>query len=377
MRPDLTAALAVVLLSACGTVPAIDETTSSSTGGDPATTSDSSSSNPAASTTSDGSSGGDSTSSGSTDAPSTSEAVGSSSGTTGEPDLCGNGIQDDGEECDDANQIDSDFCTTACTLAACGDNVVQLGIEGCDDGNLVDGDACPSTCQPAVCGDGFTWAGEEECDDGVNAGGYGGCQPDCTHAPACGDGIIQDGDGEECDNDGDSCVACKKAWRIVFVSSKTYAGDIGGLVVADAQCQELADAADLSGTFRAWLSDGVNGPATRFLKSTVPYRLPSGAEVAADWTDLTTGAVSVAISKTESGGPAPPGYGPCGDGNDHVWSNTNGDGTSKAPVCGGFTTTLGNGAWGRWSTTSNWTGWCSGGGDDPCGLTSPIYCFEQ
>ena len=59
----------------------------------------------------------------------------------------------------------------------CGDGVVQSG-EACDDGNDVDSDACPSTCAEAVCGDGFVWAGVETCDDGGTTSGDG-CSASC------------------------------------------------------------------------------------------------------------------------------------------------------------------------------------------------------
>ncbi len=53
-----------------------------------------------------------------------------------------------------------------------------------------------STCD-TFCGDGIV-AGDETCDDGVNDGSYGGCMPDCTPGPGCGDAILQD-PPEECD----------------------------------------------------------------------------------------------------------------------------------------------------------------------------------
>ncbi|MCA9714936.1 MAG: DUF4215 domain-containing protein, partial [Myxococcales bacterium] len=46
----------------------------------------------------------------------------------------------------------------------CGDGVVE-GDEQCDDGNDVDEDDCTTACAPATCGDGFVWDGVEACDD--------------------------------------------------------------------------------------------------------------------------------------------------------------------------------------------------------------------
>lgn len=59
------------------------------------------------------------------------------------------------------------------------------------------------------CGDGLVQA-PEQCDNGTNAGGYGQCAPGCILGPRCGDGVIQNGNGEACDdgntNNNDSCT---------------------------------------------------------------------------------------------------------------------------------------------------------------------------
>ena len=48
--------------------------------------------------------------------------------------LCGDGIVDPDEVCDDGNTNENDGCTSACTVGtACGDGIVQVG-EACDDG---------------------------------------------------------------------------------------------------------------------------------------------------------------------------------------------------------------------------------------------------
>ncbi|MBU4315146.1 IPT/TIG domain-containing protein [Patescibacteria group bacterium] len=87
------------------------------------------------------------------------------------PGSCGDGIVDDGEECDDGNDDSSDACTIECTLN--------------------------------VCGDGYFYAGEEQCDEGDDNGtlctaSYGStctyCNEDCKAVSSsgsfCGDGVI-------------------------------------------------------------------------------------------------------------------------------------------------------------------------------------------
>lgn len=125
--------------------------------------------------------------------------------------VCGNGVIDGGEQCDDGNTINEDACTNACRIAICGDQVVQLW-EQCDDGNRIDADACSNTCKSPACGDGVMQNGEE-CDDG-NQSNQDSCTNSCK-LPRCGDLLIQQ--NEDCDDgnmvNSDSCSNECKAPR--------------------------------------------------------------------------------------------------------------------------------------------------------------------
>ncbi len=77
--------------------------------------------------------------------------------------VCGNGVTEAPETCDDANASNSDGCLDTCVLAGCGDGFTQTGVEECDDGNTDDTDGCLSTCELASCGDGLVQA-PEACD---------------------------------------------------------------------------------------------------------------------------------------------------------------------------------------------------------------------
>lgn len=119
--------------------------------------------------------------------------------------VCGDGVVEGGELCDDGNASDSDGCTTTCTVTSCGDGALQDS-EQCDDGNASNTDACLATCVVASCGDGFVRQGVEQCDDG-NASNVDACVDQCTLA-SCGDGYVHAG-VEECDGAGDPMVyAC-------------------------------------------------------------------------------------------------------------------------------------------------------------------------
>lgn len=66
------------------------------------------------------------------------------------PNLCGNGTQDRGEECDDGNTSDNDMCTNQCKAARCTDGIVNYVLEQCDDGNEVANDYCDNQCHNHV-----------------------------------------------------------------------------------------------------------------------------------------------------------------------------------------------------------------------------------
>ena len=119
--------------------------------------------------------------------------------------LCGNGVLDPGEECDDGNRRRCDGCSAAChvdQVAVCGDRVVvpECG-EECDDGNSDPTDGCRNDC--TRCGNGVVTP-PEECDDG-NQNDFDGCTNHCTR---CGNGLVTA--PETCDDfnltSGDCCA---------------------------------------------------------------------------------------------------------------------------------------------------------------------------
>ncbi|MBI5481180.1 MAG: hypothetical protein HY906_20145, partial [Deltaproteobacteria bacterium] len=100
------------------------------------------------------------------------------------------------------NSLTSGHCRPDCTLAVCGDGVLDPG-EDCDTGpensDAPDLGACRTDCQPLRCGDGIKdITREEECDDGVNNSDTAAdaCRTDCTNH-RCGDSVVDT--GEQCD----------------------------------------------------------------------------------------------------------------------------------------------------------------------------------
>jgi len=136
--------------------------------------------------------------------------------------LCGNGIVDTGETCDDgAANSPTGACTDQCEKAACGDGRVETGVEECDPGSqpgtttpIANDPNCTYQCTLTRCGDGVVQKGgnrpDEQCDDGNTVAGDG-CSPTCEF----------------------ETVSCQAGGTIdvtlAFVGSASiYSGDVGG-----------------------------------------------------------------------------------------------------------------------------------------------------
>lgn len=122
---------------------------------------------------------------------------------------CGNGVKEEGEQCDDGGNENGNGCSDSCQFehgykscdtvngqykctGVCGDGE-KASNEKCDDGDTVSGDGCDNICMgetgwkcpnegiPCVtdCGDEYVVEGKEECDGGLNPQGTG-CRADCT-----------------------------------------------------------------------------------------------------------------------------------------------------------------------------------------------------
>jgi cysteine-rich repeat protein len=125
--------------------------------------------------------------------------------------LCGDGVRENAEECDDGNTTPGDGCSSDCLneSGTCGDNKLdRLFQEQCEPllPSLL---PCGPNCRYILplCGNGTMNAGES-CDAGAaNADTPGSlCRTDCSRK-RCGDGILDP--GELCDDGnlapGDSC----------------------------------------------------------------------------------------------------------------------------------------------------------------------------
>jgi cysteine-rich repeat protein len=119
--------------------------------------------------------------------------------------LCGNGVVDDGEVCDDGNTVSGDGCRRDCLkIEVCGDGIIDAN-EGCDDGSSNGGSnsggsavKCSTQCQLETCGNGVMDPGEV-CDDHNNID-RDGCSANCQSNETCGNGFTDFMLGETCDD---------------------------------------------------------------------------------------------------------------------------------------------------------------------------------
>ncbi len=154
----------------------------------------------------------------------------------------------------------------------------------------------------------------------------------------------------------------------VFVTSTAFGGILGGLAGADKICQDTAAAANLRGTYKAWLSDSTASPSTRFVRSTGPYQLVDGTRIAGSWTSLTDGSLRAPINLSQTGVRV--------DNADFVWTYTQPDGAAvtSGDHCGNWTVAIGNGLRGTvGSKDTNWTQ----SGSAACSTGQHLYCFQQ
>jgi len=308
----------------------------------------------------------DTTGSGSTSGDTTDAATGTTDATTddtsGEP-MCNNGILEGDEECDNMDVSFNGPCIPSCILN--------------------------------VCGDGHHNFEAEDCDEGEQNGMYGVmCGLDCQQDTAeyCGDGIVQEDDedcepGEVHDEFDIECDGCTWAgYRVVFVSSVELDGAMqggnlpndgkSGVALADLRCQQLASAADLPGTYYAWLSDnngvpGFSDAAQRIggANTDASYRMRNGGLVATSWNDLIVNGPSKAIVFTEEGEPLD-------ELPSRVWSNTKPSGQSLSEFdCAGWTSSLSleGGSIGRTTADPQWTDL---GDASECVYKHRLYCFQ-
>lgn len=203
-------------------------------------------------------------------------------------DVCETVVAPDGAACTNA-----DLCTLGdtCQAGVCNDGGSTL-----DCSALVTG-----PCEEAICNstkgacEAFPLADSTPCSD-ENA---------CTLGDACMAGI--------CAGGADKCGL----YNSVFTTNTAFDAAFGGVVGADALCQEAALTADLGGTYMAWLSDSTNDALTRVQAASAGggYVRPDGQLVATNLLGFAEGRIVYPPNTSASGIAI--------DADAEVWSATN------------------------------------------------------
>lgn len=196
--------------------------------------------------------------------------------------------------------------------------------------------------------------------------------PDVERADA--DADVEAGD-PDADTDAGPLIGCQGAVacsRVVFVTSQSYAGNLGGVAGADAKCQALANASSAvrvkGRTFLAWVSTSATSPSARFARGTMPYVGADGSLIASNWTDLTNGNISAGISRDETGALSTVGG---------AWTGTTSAGATYAgSACTDWTSSAFGTKGISGNVGGNGNGWSSATNDD-CTVRNALYCFEK
>lgn len=255
-----------------------------------------------------------------------------------------------GTDCDDGdpliNPLAEEVCDRAHVDEDCNPNT--FGRDADEDG-LEASECCNLLEDGTKCG--------ADCDDGLGGITFPGS--DWAHCAEC---------GEEC-GALQACQlgACIDARR-VFVTSETYAGDMGGLQGlegADLRCQELADSMDLGGTFRAYLVDGTVDLAERLVAASVPYVRLDGIVVATNWQDLAERGLLAPIFIDELRERHDAMF-------ERAWTGL--DQMLDADCASWTSPKLGLGSVG--TVAANDASWRSNGFQQPCSIVARLYCIE-
>ncbi len=200
---------------------------------------------------------------------------------------------------------------------------------------------------------------------------YGGIRID-VGVDANRNNVLDDGEISQTTN---VCTPAGQRERVVFVTSTSYTGNLGGLAGADALCQSHANTQPaLQGkTFKAWLSDDTGDPQSRFTKDG-HFILADGTLIADRWRDLfltdfwfgIIPSLYTTFSRTETGAPI----------SDMPWTGTNMWGNQSGATCANWTSDAGDVAATVGSTELQNFQWASADGRN-CVEQHPLFCFEQ
>jgi hypothetical protein len=157
-------------------------------------------------------------------------------------------------------------------------------------------------------------------------------------------------------------------FNVVFVTSTSSNGDLGGQAGADAECASLATSASLpSGIYKAWLSTSTANAISK-LGSARGFVRPDGQPFADQASDIAAGKILNTLSLDQNG---------IDVGRQNVWTGTTDAGTiNGSNTCGDWT--FGNGSsFGELGETTGGAGaWSDDAVETDCLVSASIYCLD-
>ncbi|HEY8073556.1 MAG TPA: hypothetical protein VIF62_05595, partial [Labilithrix sp.] len=200
--------------------------------------------------------------------------------------------------------------------------------------------------------------------------------PDAPSEVGGDDGASLDAPVADSPNDSSADAADASAPRttnVMFVTSTSHNGNLGGLVGADALCAARATAAGLSGTFVAWLSTSAIGAATR-LGSARGWLRVDGMPFVDTVADLTQAKVLYPPAIDETGTRV-------AANSAGAWTGTQSDGTvgDVNLTCADWTddgTDAGGPGIGHVGRASAGGGEWTGSSNASCSGSARLYCFQ-
>lgn len=173
-----------------------------------------------------------------------------------QPNVCGNGTMDPGEECDDGNCIPTDACNN-CKTAYCGDGVVGPG-EMCDDGA---GEVCPPDCGMMAMPDAGPDVPVDPCMGKLIFAGFASAQ---TGAFSYNGQIGLDAATAACQALGGFGMCDYEQWKQIQSSPMMHAADVVKLAMSipNGQCNDvwLQRTTTATGTEAAACPGGMSAP---------------------------------------------------------------------------------------------------------------------
>lgn len=211
---------------------------------------------------------------------------------------------------------------------------------------------------------------EPRRDAGVDGFALPGADAATTEDGALGEDAAHDG-GLDADADagagGAGCNGDASCERLVFLTSATFTGNLGGAAGADAKCEAAAKAsarADVRArTFKAWISTANEDAIDRVTNGQAAYRRTDGVLVAPNLAGFLSGLANP-IDRNENGEEV----------SAEVWTGTQNDGR-KNNHCMSWTSMSLDHVGKRGSSKATTSAWTDGPAPT-CNQQARLYCFE-